>query len=827
MKKKISSVILTLSMLISLLVPMTTAQAALGINHEFEVSLMAALGIVPGYPESYTASAPVSQSEFVQYAYASVDIEIGNYEDVVKSYNWQSGSTQITVSQASQVIFDAIGYTPLLNRIGIDPYEYAKQKGILKGVANGSAESGVTTESAVMIIYNALQLKTLENNNIEYEFGSETIMEDKLNIYKETGIVTANSVTGLSGYGSTSSSTVKIGDSTYNTGRTKAQSLLGCYVKFYYQDNKDTGEYVLKWIEIEESKTTRAIVYGCDINSIHDNVINYTNERGSDKNIRVAANADIIYNGQLTNNLSFDVMSSLTSETTLISNDGSSEYNVVIIKNYSYYLVDSFTSSSLMVNDFAAKTTLDLDEGNYSSLHIYKDGVEAGVSEIAAGQVLAVAMSDDGSVAEVNIVTGSVTGEITQYSLDTVKIGDTLYDISPAYAGDQLKNGRNGTFYFDKLGKIVRCTTLKGQSSKYGYLMKFFSNSDGEGDYVARVLTAEGTVVEFNVKDTISYNGSKKSSRDVYYLIDAGNNCEQLVTYSVNAENVITKIDTADEKYIGIDEDEIDKFTIHFKGAGRYRRTNMTFNSKYMIDDSTPIFFIPYSGEKEDYTVKNASYLTNNHTYDISVYDIDNYMYPSAVVLRENIIEPENLRTKRSFIITDVEEAVKADGDIGVQLTGYQQGSKVSYFLSNENLYDNRGNVLVSTLRAGDVVQLGINVKNEINAVQLLFRANNEKVTIANGTSTPNKYWEGGSVTFPDLWVSFGEVVDRNNISILVDADADDTVITKEPHKIGNAAVYIYEGKDITVSNKNEISVGDQVYVHEYQGNVQEILIIR
>ena len=62
MKKRMLSIILTLAVLVSMLIPVTGAQAALGINHELEVSLMAALGIVPGYPDNYEADAAVKET---------------------------------------------------------------------------------------------------------------------------------------------------------------------------------------------------------------------------------------------------------------------------------------------------------------------------------------------------------------------------------------------------------------------------------------------------------------------------------------------------------------------------------------------------------------------------------------------------------------------------------------------------------------------------------------------------------------------------------------------------------------------------------------------
>ncbi len=827
MRNKLSSIILTLALLISVFTPVNNAQAALGINHELEVSLMAALGIVPGYPDTYKADAPVSQTDFIKYAFAAVGSDVADAQAYAASYGWAGGTAQITVAQAAEVILKAVGYEFFVNAQGGDAYTYAKTIGLFDGVGNAGASTPVTSETASLMLYNALMLDTVEYTNREYSFGTETIMEDKLNVYKATGIVTANGTTGLSGYASVSDMQVRIGDTVYAVGNTSSALLLGTYVKFYYMDDKDTGENIIKWIETDTDKTDKAIIYGCDITEINGNNVEYNSNKGSVKTAKIEADADIIYNGKLNEDLSIDVMRSLTSETTLIDNDGSGRYNVVIINDYTYYLVEGFTASTLVVNDYCAKTALDVDEGNYDSFAIYKNGIPATVSDIAVGQVLAVTLSEDGQAVSIEILSGSVSGEITSYSTDSVTIGGEVYDISPAYAGDQLKGGRAGTFHFDKLGKIVRCQTMKAQNSKYGYIMKFFSDGDGESDFTARILTAEGSVVDFKVRDSLTFNDFKKSSKDAYYLLDAGNNCEQLITYAVDANNVITKIEQADEKYIGIDEAEVDEFTMNFKGAGKYRKNNMSFNSKYLVDSTTPIFLVPYSHDKEDYSVKNSTYLTNNWTYDISVYDIDDYMYASAIVLRENLIEPENLRTKRGMIVTKVTQSINDEDEVGVLVEGYMQSSKTSYFLAEENMYDNRGKILIKNLEAGDVIQFGVNTDNEINAVQLLYRASTNKLSIADGTTTPDSYWEGGSAVFPDLWVSKGVVTDRNSEVILVDADSDETKVSKDPHKLGSVTVYLYEGDKISVSNKNEIAIGDNVYVHEYQGNVQEIIIIR
>lgn len=824
MKKKILGLVLTLSMLITLLVPVTGAQAALGIKHETEVSLMAALGIVPGYPYNYKPDQTVTCAEFVKYAFAAVDTDIGNSEEYARSIGLDPAAP-IKYVEAENIVLLATNYVNMMG--GTDTHTYSMSLGLLSGCSNSAADAQVTLESAAMMLYNAINLKSVELDNRTYKKTSLTIMEDILDVYKEYGIVTANNVTALSGYGTTSKTNVRIGSVIYNVGSTTASAMIGKSVKFYYKDDKDQGELVLKWIEEDNSRNKTAVIYGCDITDITANGIVYDSNKGTNKTANVARDAQIVYNGKLSNNVTLDAARSLNCEVTLIANDNSSSYNIVIIKDYTYYLVEAVTASSLTVNDYQSKETLDIDEQNYSSFAVYKNGMPASVSDIKTGQVLAVVKSEDGKDVTIDILEGSVTGEISVYGTSSLTIGGKQYDISPAYAGDQLKIGRSGTFYFDKLGKIVRCVSAKGQNSKYGYLMKYYPKDDGGEDYLARVLTAEGTVNDFVVNNSVTFNGSRKSAEAVYDLIDARNGCEQLINYKLSSENTISTIDTADEKYLGVDEQNLDKFTIHFKGGGKYRKSNMCFNTKYMIDSTTPIFFIPYDGDKDDYTIKDASYLTNNWTYDIAVYDIDDYMYASAIVLKENVIEPENLRTKRPMIITKVVEAIDDEGEERVQLQGYVQGSKTSYMIYNNEMFDNRNMVQVKLLKAGDVIQFGVDADNRINAVQLLYRASTKKLSIAGGTTTPNRYWEGGNALFPDLWASCGEVRDRNSEIILVDDDGDDTVVSKSPHKLGSANTFIYENEKISTSNKNEISVGDTVYVHEYQGNVWDVLIVR
>ncbi len=827
MKNKLTALIMTLAVLIGTFVPISGAQAAQGINHEREVSLMAALGIITGYPDNYKADTAVTGADFVTYANRAVGAAVQNAADAAAMYGLGDGSAQITVEQAAEVIFSLTGYTQVAEARGGDSYTYALSSGVLSGVSHVDKNAGLTLEGACVLIYNALDMKAVEFDNLGYSFSDKTVMEDKLRVYESRGIITANPETSLSGYEAAGLDRVRIDNALYSVGNTTAADLLGYSVEFYYMDDRNSGELVIKWIEIQNADSASVVIYGCDIDSVEERRITYYNSSDQRRTVTIDQNADIIYNGVRTDELSAEAMSSLTSETVLIDNGRTGDYNVVIINDYEYYMVDAYSADTGLVNDYSTSKSLSLKESDYNVMRITMDGASVSASSIMAGQVLAVAVSKDGSVLHAEIHTGSVTGEISSYSADSVVIGGVEYYVSPAYAGDQLRIGRTGTFYFDRLGKIVRSSVSRGQSSRYGYLMNYYSDTDGYSDYKARILTAEGGVETFAVKNSLTFNGSKSSARNAGDMMWNGQNYHQLITYTINGSNEVSSIKTADERYIGVDEENIDEFTINFRGAGRYRRNNMCFNSKYLIDGTTPIFLIPYNGEEDEYSVQNSSYLTNGWTYDISVYDIDSYMYASAIVIHENIIEPENLRTKRSFIVSQVVEAVDEDGDVGVMLEGYQQGSKVSYMLDNPDMLDNRGQVRAADLKVGDVLQLGVNTKNKINAVQLLYRSSTDDLSIANGTSSTNEYWEGGSATFPDLWVSKGVVTDRSTDVILVDSDGDDTRVSKKVHKLGSVITYLYDNGKLSVSSKNDIAVGDSVYVHEYQGNVQEIIIVR
>ena len=179
MKKRIISLLIALSTVITLFVPSAVVHAELGIKNELQVSLMAALNIVPGYPSSYDAEAKVSAKDFVSFAYR-----------FMKKYDLDEESDTIGASTAIKIILDIINYDEIMGNTD-NYFNFASQMGLTKnvGVSLNSSEP-LTYDQMVMLFWNTLDMKALKLDGINsYSYTDETVMEHYLKIYEGKGVV--------------------------------------------------------------------------------------------------------------------------------------------------------------------------------------------------------------------------------------------------------------------------------------------------------------------------------------------------------------------------------------------------------------------------------------------------------------------------------------------------------------------------------------------------------------------------------------------------------------------------------------------------------------
>lgn len=93
----------------------------------------------------------------------------------------------------------------------------------------------------------------------------------------------------------------------------------------------------------KQVKNQTVSVYGNDITSATDKAIIYDGDSKS-KTLKLDDKYMIIYNGKVSDgSIGIEAVMSLNSQNYFIDNDSNGKYNVVIINDYEYYLVDAIS----------------------------------------------------------------------------------------------------------------------------------------------------------------------------------------------------------------------------------------------------------------------------------------------------------------------------------------------------------------------------------------------------------------------------------------------------------------------------------------------------
>lgn len=835
MNKRLIGIILSISMLISLFGSGITARAAIGIEHEAEVSKLNAFGILTGYPDTnYKAGAAVAAKDFVAAAYKTANREGDFAGAMAQKFGFGAEDKTISVQNAIAVLLTALDYGYEAEAAGGYPSGYNKTASSYK-LLNGAGISftdNLTNDAMAVILYNALDLKvmkpTYSNGYLSYSKTDETVM-NMLDIYEGKGIVTGTEYAAMNGCSKASGNGIVIDNGArYSLGNTYADSLFGYSVEFYYNEDHE-----LLWIDARNNMSLSRVAE-VDVVSLTEGGIRFEYSEDREKSYGFN-NVTFVYNGVSVENPDLSAFVPKSGYIVVIDNNNDNKAEVIACESYDYYLVSEKNTATKTVNDYETNRSVSLNEDDYKSVKIIKNGKTVSFDDIASNDVIAVMKSDSsGGVLRAIVSTyKSVSGDIKATSSEAVRVDDTVYSVSTAYEGSTLSTGKTGTFYFDINGNIVRFSKGKTTTSQYAYLISAYVGDNGEDCYV-KLLTAGDTIEEHKLKTKVRYNtGTITAANLCVNLRDGGSTVRQLVTYALDSDGNVSKLCTADKSNMYSNKDEVsDSFSQYFQGHGRYRKNNLCFNSKYLIESDTPIFVVPSSREQKDYDVKYASDLTNGTSYYISVFDIDEYMTAGAIVLDEVESEPEQLKAKRSMIIEDISVGVNEDDDMIIIVEGYQQGAKVSLKTEDKAvLKDSEGKYYslgeesgYTQLSCGDIIQTSVDSSGYLTAFRTLYKADEEKkkLVIADN-NTPNEYEEGGNADeFSDLFVLHGNVISRSANVIVVESD------TRRAHRItSGATVYVVSGKNVRRGTVSDIGVNDEVYLHTYQGNLQEVVIYR
>lgn len=861
--KKLTAIILTMIMAFS----MTAASFAMvpsdavDSKHEEAIETLGALNIMIGDAETglFRPDANIKRSEFAKVAVETMGLGMlaqssagkTKYPDVVDGH-WASGyiniATQqgviigddehnfrpddsITYAEAMTILVRIIGHEPAALDNGGFPYGY-----VSVGTQNGISKNAVANDNepvkrgvVAQMTFNALTVKMMEQTgfgaNERYEIVDKTVLTDILDTEKLTGQIVAVGTSSLSGSSNLKDNEVKIGDEVYEVTEkalAKIRNLLGFKVTFYARTTEDDEKVVLLARPVKSANNSVTIkaddMHKTELTEGGTTKVSYWIDKENDKKpqeLVISKEAKMIFNGKpITYNVSELTVKS--GRVTVLDTDANDEYDIVFVTSYENYVVDDVIETSHRVTDKYGKPSLVLDpEDKNVKFVITKASQELKLTDLAEWNVLSVAKSKDASIITVDVSGEYVTGKVTESKNDERVIGGKKYKIAENYK-EEIKLGDEGTFYLDVEGKIAAVDRTKTLSSNYAYAVKGGLTKGFDEVLEIKIFDKDGKTVTVKSGEKIKLNGvSGKTPKEVLAKLtdESGVFVPQLITYELNSQGELTKLNTAQDK---TESGQIDKttFTLNVKDSLTYREASKKLGA-YNVNSDTIVFDIPKGKtDTEDFSIEDMSLFEDKTEYDVLIYDLGEDLTAKVIVVTnsQGIAGLES-----SMVIVDsIATMSNEDGDLVDKLYGFQNGEKVSFETEESGILVNADD---ETLKMGDIVQIKTNAKGKVQSIRVLFEAKNK------GT-------EGTQTIGTDLEIVYGKVIKKfaGSINVTVNggtvtnySTADATVYELNTNKSANAIKTVTTG-DIPQYDELDES---RVLIRIYKDEVKEIVIVK
>lgn len=865
--KKILSVVLTLIMAIGIVTPAmayTVNEDVAGTVYEEAATVLGALGIMIGDEGGFRPEDTVTRAEFAKIAVHALGLEdvaessqgITKFPDVGINH-WANG--YINVATAQNIVIghdtglfapeDVITYqeavTILIRVLGHEPAALAKggyptgylvtgnNIGLTKK-ASVASNSGASRGITAQLTYNALTINLMEQvgygDSAKYEEVDKTLLKDKLGITKDSGIVTGNSVTRLTGTSSLKDTEVEIGGNIFYTGNSKADHMLGQYVT-YYVDTEDDGDEVVL-LAMPDSNRNKSITINAsdlsqEITSESTSIFYYPNEDSDEEELILAENVNVIYNdkaGALSN--------PATGTITLLETTRDDSYDTVFINEYVNYVVDSVSTASKKVYDKNGLPALDLNTDNNKNLKVIledKNGDTVDIKDIEEWNILSVYKNTNYVKAVVS--TDVVTGMITEKSAvdETVVIEGKEYKVAENMNYGDFTLKLEGNFYLDANGKIAAYDAQSRLDTNYAYLINAGLKSGLEQELQIKLFTANGESKTLDAADKIKVDGTSglNHTSALAALQTDGAVVKQMVTFETNADGKLTAIERATDKTASFPESfEKNMFALNFKGEGLVFKAsgnrlnivdeNGATTGSIKLTDETIIFNI---AENETDTTKmemgSLKSFVDSSTYNVEVFDIKED-HTAGMIRVTNTVS--NGKIEAPIAVVEKITSMNNSEDVLVdKLYAAVDGEKIEILTEDTDILVKNGS---EKLQPGDIIQYTTNAKGEINKITVLFDIN------AKDTEFYASY---GSAD--EMAIVYGKVTKKFASSVNVSVDGGSAI----NYNLANATVYKFDttrNNRLTITDAGEIAKWEEganeqrVFIRIYKDEVKEVVIV-
>jgi len=772
----------------------------------------------------------------------------------------------------------------------------ASQKGIAKGT-NGQSGEPAPRATVARLLYNSLTVNMMEQTVYsvgaeEYGEVDKTLLYDYLDIDVYEGIVTATYATTPNTV-DVNNKTITIEHDKFNgvakkdtitaeEGNTNAAGYLGYYVVAYAADVDETDEYTLlavapksnknETVSIDYSQIDNVVYVGSDITRI-DYMAKSTDRSATKLNLN--DKAKYFYNGKE----DFDNAEDFLGQTAdavkpgyvkFVDYNKDDEFDYVFITAYGKdYVVDEVNEAQQrLVDKDGANIRIDLDDEDVIYTFYKADGTPASFEDIKVNDVLTFAESDDSTLVAVYISDKVVEGTVSEQRKD----GEDYYTIDgeeyrlSTSNSISVKVADEGKFYLNVDNRIVRKETDRNVSTdKYAYLYDAELTTGLGGDTVQiQCLTAAGEMKIFDLATKVTvykeervkvgtvdgvdkyeyqYNSavveSAKAGADlgIFKLediddVDDPKPTPVLFQYDINSSGKIHRIYAAAGNMFTEDGPSLDGSV----SERTYDADTVRLGGTY-LDKETIVFNVPAKNatdyDENDFTVSTVAktFKESNSGYTADFYDIDDY--PAIVVAygaKGDIDDSTKL-----FVISKVTTGNNDNGTSVQRFYGYQEGEYVNAFASEDGvtvLVDGKESTSYE-VKAGDVVIFSLDLKGDIDKIQVLMTADEAIELKEDQANAGDKTFVTGDAEEAANYFGWAKAKASNSrLTLQFAGDTTETIMFKGTYNVYNVNLN-RSTPVVSVSSYGDIDVGenrpgrdtDYVFVRMFEGNVVDAVV--
>jgi len=706
-------------------------------------------------------------------------IEIAKQRKLALGYSDGTFKPQenVTMSEAVVYMIRLLGYNVYAEANGGYPTGHfitASDIGLLKDITLGM-DSLITAQTAVNLIFNALNTKVLTTksvyigeNKIE-PFEGNLLMYESFGINKAEGIMYETSLSALAGPNELPPYSILVGNVQIDVGELNPRYLLGYDVNAYYETETKN---VLKFIY--ENKSDKEIIDINDIDDISDYSVWVVGENGKKVKYPYERGISIIYNGVSTGtpfNMSMlkdKSGNNLYGNIELLDNDNNGKADVIFINVYDEYITGKKENNGTILrdkNDPSKKIKLDTVVNNPYTIIFDENGEELKFSKIPENSSVLVQKSLPDAYQgyiRVYVSVETIDGVLTQVSdaegRYEITVGKETYKLSP-YAKKYFTNalmGKNVTLTFNKFGDVAFVTSSIPSGEQYGMLRKIKvpeNESQQAGFYMvndlgtevfipaAKKIKLDARETAFDFENTNEINTFKNIINVAATKTDSyttgSDSYNTVIRYRLNSNGELMTLDTVlnSEGSLATRSDLKENDTLYMENVTDVLCTRtgdfFVLRLKTVINRNAKCFLYP-ANQGDEYAVALCNdVFTNGKKYTcVGYYSKKDSLSPEIMAMAgSNAAAFDATDETYLSMVSRITDSVDKDGNQVKKLYVYSENAEKSFLCDSSLVAEGEKNIKITELKQGDIISFAVNsVTGKFTSFMLYYSITDNKV---------------------------------------------------------------------------------------------------